>query len=971
MSLTLCTTIQLCLVRLLAHWGIVPSAVTGHSSGEVAAAYAAGVLEFREALAASYFRGILTTKYQEKLQLRGRMLAVGLGPEEVKTYLSKISSGKIVLACINSPSSVTISGDMEAIEELEAALIEKNVFARKLKVGAAYHSHHMEHQKKDYMVTLQQHLKQKNGLNGVHYSSPVTGKWVQSAKQLGPQNWVNNMVRPVLFAQSLLNMCTGSESEFKVTEKVVDMIIEIGPHSALAGPIRQTLNLPGVKTLNISYGSCLERGCDAVQTMQSLVCALLTKFYPVNLGQVNHPQNDSKLQVLCDLPSYPWNHSISYWTESRLNKDHRHRLHPTHDLLGSLILGINPMTPTWRHIIRPSELPWVRDHVVQSDIVFPAAGCITMAIEAMRQLTLSDERVSGYVLRDIAIMKALIVPDTSDGIEVQVSFRLDDRDVVTPHNQHEFDVDSVDHEGKWTKLCKGSISVQMKPSNKVVSSWTKAMLGHSETEARTRNDTLSKEISPNKMFSIFKTVGIEYGSLFKNLKTIRYGPNKALSTISIPNVIATMPSQFQQNHLVHPATLDSVLQASYASLLATSEPDRAMIPTFIKSLFVAQGMKNDAGHRYQAFAELHSCNARGFEASISTRDESDSDGTPVLTVEGLFCQSIGDALKDKKDVADIKLCSTIHWDRALSLMSAKNLKRKIFCQSDSSQFTLISDLKRTAFYFINDALVSLTQDDVQKMDPHHKKMVRWMKVQIEKAARNELDPRSCRWYKASEGVKEILFDKVSTNSVDGQMVCRVGKNLIRILRKEVMPLELMLDGKLLYQYYEKTFRAPSMHEQLCRTAKLFAHENPAAKILEIGAGTGGYTRTILSAYDEIYSNQSPKFVQYDFTDISAGFFEAAKEKFSFWGNNMNYKKLDIEANPIDQGFKAGSYDMILACQVLHATKSIKNTMTNVRQLLKPGGKLVLVETTKDALEVFLIFGTLPGWWLSTYCFGLS
>ena len=168
------------------------------------------------------------------------MLAVGLGREDVEPYLSNLSYGKAVLACVNSPSSVTISGDTEAIEELETMLLLRNIFARKLKVGAAYHSHHMEHQKSDYTAALHQYLKQQGSFNGILYSSPVTGELIQSAKQLGPENWVKNMVQPVLFAQSLRNMCAGLEK--KAPEKFIDMTIEIGPHSALSGPIRQTLS---------------------------------------------------------------------------------------------------------------------------------------------------------------------------------------------------------------------------------------------------------------------------------------------------------------------------------------------------------------------------------------------------------------------------------------------------------------------------------------------------------------------------------------------------------------------------------------------------------------------------------------------------------------------------------------------------------------------------------------------------------
>jgi len=182
----------------------------------------------------------------------------------------------------------------------------------------------------------------------------------------------------------------------------------------------------------------------------------------------------------------------------------------------------------------------------------------------------------------------------------------------------------------------------------------------------------------------------------------------------------------------------------------------------------------------------------------------------------------------------------------------------------------------------------------------------------------------------------------------------------------VAPLELMLEGKLLYEYYEKALRAPRSYEQMSKIIKLFAHKSPGASVLEIGGGTGGCTLPVLSALSKGGSGETPKFAQYDFTDISAGFFETAREKFAEWGDMISYKKLDIESDPTEQSFEPGSYDLIVACQVLHATKAMENTMTNVRKLLKPGGKLLLIETTRDALDVFLIFGTLPGWWLSTY-----
>lgn len=133
-SQPLCTALQVALVDLLATWGILPSAVVGHSSGELAAAYAAGALSGREAVIAAFYRGQVCKTAKKK----GGMAAVGLGRDQVHGYLIP----GVRIACENSGSSVTISGDLEALEEVMAKIKEdrSDVLCRKLQVKAAYHS---------------------------------------------------------------------------------------------------------------------------------------------------------------------------------------------------------------------------------------------------------------------------------------------------------------------------------------------------------------------------------------------------------------------------------------------------------------------------------------------------------------------------------------------------------------------------------------------------------------------------------------------------------------------------------------------------------------------------------------------------------------------------------------------------------------------------------------------------------------
>lgn len=133
-SQPICTALQVALVDFLAAWQVTPAAVIGHSSGEIAAAYAAGALSMREAIIVAFYRGYVCSNPQN----RGGMAAIGLGRSGVQPYLVP----GVRIACENSSKSVTLSGDVQPLEECMAAIKEDHpdTFVRKLQVEMAYHS---------------------------------------------------------------------------------------------------------------------------------------------------------------------------------------------------------------------------------------------------------------------------------------------------------------------------------------------------------------------------------------------------------------------------------------------------------------------------------------------------------------------------------------------------------------------------------------------------------------------------------------------------------------------------------------------------------------------------------------------------------------------------------------------------------------------------------------------------------------
>jgi acyl transferase domain-containing protein len=184
-----CTALQIALTLLLSSWGIHPAAVVGHSSGEIGCAFAAGIIGLEDAMKIAYYRGqcMLSLKQKAVGRPQGTMMAVGTSAESVRPLLDAVTKGYVTVACINSPSSVTLSGDVEAIKELQPILTEKSIFNRELKVGVAYHSAHLEPVADEYLNLIKD-IQPAATATATFYSS-LFGRVAESS-ELTPEYWV-------------------------------------------------------------------------------------------------------------------------------------------------------------------------------------------------------------------------------------------------------------------------------------------------------------------------------------------------------------------------------------------------------------------------------------------------------------------------------------------------------------------------------------------------------------------------------------------------------------------------------------------------------------------------------------------------------------------------------------------------------------------------------------------------------------
>lgn len=283
-SQPLCLILQIALVDLLKHWGVKPSAVVGHSSGEIGAAYASEALSRDDCLKVAYYRGLASNKAKER-NPNGSMMAVGLSAGDVRPRLSAVGDA-IVVACVNSPSGVTLAGDRNALEQLQSELKQDSIFCRLLQVENAYHSPQMLTVSDEYRESIRDIYPVDNA-SSIPFYSTVYGKQIATSR-LDAQYWVENMCSTVEFVSALDDMMFADVEKRQLRSKSTapSMLVEIGPHGAMGGPIKQFIVSRGGLE-HLSYHSVLSRGKDASETAVGEAGSLWMKGAPVKIQQVS------------------------------------------------------------------------------------------------------------------------------------------------------------------------------------------------------------------------------------------------------------------------------------------------------------------------------------------------------------------------------------------------------------------------------------------------------------------------------------------------------------------------------------------------------------------------------------------------------------------------------------------------------------------------------------------------------------
>lgn len=945
LSQPLCTAIQIALVDTLFAAGISLRGAVGHSSGEIAATYAAGLLSAEDAMRVAFYRGLHAHLAQGSEGHKGAMLAVGLSIDDAEAFCERFH-GRLSVAASNSPTSTTLSGDEDAVRSAKEQLDEDQTFARLLKVDTAYHSSHMVPCAQPYLESLKACSIQVRSANeeciwisSVHGHAELLDD-PEDLKVLADEYWIANMCQPVLFSEAL-ECSLWRAGPF-------DLAIEIGAHPALKGPANQTItSVLGPNAL--PYVATLQRGNNDVQAFSSTLGSLWTTlgswldfdgWRKAYLG----PQSANAAKVLKDLPTYSWSHEHIFWKESRISSRYRLVERPPHELLGRRAADDSENEMRWRNILKVNELPWVRGHVFQKAILFPTVGYVAQAIEAAAEIVALDQ-IKLIEICDLAIPRALVLEDSHGGVETVFSIRRQQNSVSII--EAEFACHSSVSGGNLEKNCSGRLIIELVADHEDGNEKEASVL---PTRCPPRSGTTSMD-GETYYQAILKTTGLDYQGLFRGMKHIRrtLGFSSAQASWTVEEV--------GSRYLFHPGLLDVALQAILAAFVNPARiPIRgSFLPSALSRLVFDPHVPiitDDGGNvTFESDCFLTNNTARSCEGDIHVFGPS---GQCVLQAEGFRM----DNWAETSAAEDRPIFSRLEYRPDLFYASTDALPE---LTPDQNELKLIEAINRASFYYLRTFFSEVSEETIKEWTWDRQAFCKAAKNVIQQTLDGKHPSTKLSWiHDTASLMQEYKQSPLFQNQADMKAVHVAGEHLARVMAGDDRPLEIYLREGVWAPLYSHGRYQVQLNRTIADFVHTFAHRYPRAKYLEAGAGSGGTTIGVLERLGDALD-------QYTFTDVSAGFFEKARDRIAHTdaavADRVAYKVLDLERDPVEQGFEAESQDVIIAANVLHATADLHKAVENVRRLLKPGGYLLMLEVTDEYLEGLLLMGPLEGWWL--------
>jgi thioester reductase-like protein len=925
--------VQVGLAELWKSWGVRPAQVIGHSVGEVAAAYCAGIYSLKDAVQIIYHR----SRLQNMTGGHGRMLAAGITASEARERIGHYADC-VQVAVLNSHSLVTLAGDTQPLEEIAAGLEAAGKFNRWLRINYAFHTHQMEPIRDELLEVLADIRPQPAR---VPFISTVTGGLLDG-EQLDNVYWWRNVRQPVLFGPAIAQLLQAGEQTF----------LEIGPHPSLASSLEEYVSAQG-------YSGCvfhsLQRKSDETFELLANLAGLSARGTEIDWAAVNQSGGDFVPQ-----PRYPWNRE-SFWLESK--RAARQRLAPAeHPLLG---LRTGAAQPTWQFILHPGRYAYLNDHRFWDSVVFPGAGYGEIGL-ALARLLFPEEL---HAVEDLEIKKALFI-DADQPPTVQVVF--------DPTEKTFFVHSSIAESDDWELHAQGRLAriVPAQPD---------------QVDLAALQSTLPDHFDHERYYAEFAAAGYQFGPNFQHVQNVWRRKGEALAEIVVPEAVAATVGQYH----FHPAVLDACFHIFKGVQVVPADAvpeDYFYLPQGIRRIRLDC---DKPPARLWAHAHLKVDDGNSLVADIFVYDGAGRRIAEVLDFRA-------DRVEQKRSSDDIDNCYyQFAWEAcelrgrgvekplpfattAEIIGSARGHVPEIYRQHalDVYQHEFVPRIEAIAAQFIQNAWLDLGWnlpvgerftsashlERLRVIETHHRLALSQLRSLEDRGLLRRVGDEQWEVTQLPRRADvihqlEALAREYPRFETEVELHQRTGAHLATILTGETDPLQLLFPGgslELLERFYVEGADLPVYNRLMQLAASRAIAALPtrrALRVLEVGAGTGSLTKAILPSLPR-------EQTEYLFTDVGPAFLAAAKTQFAEY-SGVDYKLLDLEKDPVAQGFTPGSFDLILATDALHATCDLRQTLTNLRTCLAPGGLLMFLEVLTHRHAWNSIFGLLKGWWRYT------
>ncbi len=562
--------VMVSLARLWRECGVQPAAVVGHSQGEIAAAHIAGALSLEDAALIIAERG----KAMAKIAGEGGMLSVSLSPEQLTPYTEPLGE-RVSLAAINGPASLVLSGDPQALEEIQASCESDGVRAQRIAVDYAAHSSQIEALEEELLEAFAP-ISPQSAEIPLH--STVTGGVIDTA-ELGPSYWYRNLRQTVLLEPVLRSLLDTGRRAF----------IEIGPHPVVGFGAQETIEdalqdpeeAVLLSTLRREEGGAERFALSLAQAHAAGVAVDWEAFF-----------KGAKAKRV-PLPTYPFQRE-RYWlniSAGLADASSIGLIAAGHPLLGATIEDPTGERLTLTGRLSLSTHPWLADHVVAGNVLLPGTAFLELALRAA-------EQVGAESVEELTLQAPLILPEAGAvALHVSVSGSGEDgRWEIAIHSRAE------GGEAGWTQHAAGALSEQPPPTSEPLDSWPPEG---------------AEPIEVEYLYDVLAEAGIEYGPTFQGLTAAWKSGERIYTEVSLPEESAHEAGQFA----IHPALLDAALHG--IGLLARESAGKVELPF----------SWNGVGLQAEGAAALRVCLAPEGERVALRID--DGEGSPLATVGSL------------------------------------------------------------------------------------------------------------------------------------------------------------------------------------------------------------------------------------------------------------------------------------------------------------------------------------------------